>query len=66
MGNADAKASVFFMYKSHMVLMMIMIMIFEPLLFSINQQKSLILAKDSSMIILYYCIYMKVRLKNGS
>lgn len=26
---------------------------FEPLLFSINPQKSLILAKDSSMIILY-------------
>ena len=34
-------------------------------LFHINLQKSLILDEHSSIIILYYCIYLKVRAKNG-
>ena len=37
----------------------------KSFLFHINLQKSLILDKVSSIIILYYCIYLKVRVKNG-
>ena len=38
---------------------------FFPTLFHINPQKSLILDEQGSIIILYYCIYLKVRAKNG-
>ena len=37
----------------------------KSFLFHINLQKSLILGESSSIIIMYYCIYLKVRAKNG-
>jgi excisionase family DNA binding protein len=39
---------------------------FFPTLFHINPQKSLILDEQGSIIILYYCIYLKVRAKMDS